>query len=425
MLRLTLLFAICAAACGGENRSNATSSSGSASAAPAAKADAGTLTQLAAELAAIPADAPAPAPQLPAGTALNVANTIVIAQADLALLRGEPPLTTVRVPERAILVELLVKERGGTLQNPHLITDASRATALEGIKDKAYVAVITERAWLKNLSRQTVAIWDRKAKAWIGSLWITLPLTEAPDKEMAMFNSMGKQLSPSFTVSEKPEERELRHRREIRGVVDKAITDRTPQWVALSKFEMPGPAFAPDKDKQYVVAVPADSPSRGAADAKVTVQLFAQHGEPEVALLVARIAQTYGDRVRIVWRDFPLSFKKDNEPAANAAREVQAAKGAEAFWSYLEALAARKTGPGAELTTDILVEEAERQGVDGARVRKAIESRAHRAAIEADLAAFRGAKLPTKPSIASFTNGWTLSTTSFAAHAPRIEAAAK
>ncbi|MFN0248784.1 MAG: DsbA family protein [Kofleriaceae bacterium] len=412
-----VLLAVLLLACGKEHRPSADNQAN----ATGGRASA-TLDALATELAAITGDPPAPTVTLRAGVAITPENTLVIAHDDLAFLRKEAVgAAAVRTPEREVLADLLVEARGGVLQNRIVVTDASRATALASIDKITHVVVVTERVWLKELSRQTLAVWDRAAKRWIGTLWITLPLTTQPDKEMAMFSN-GKQVGGAFTVSEKPEERAARHRYEIRGVANKAITERSQQWIARGRYEMLGPPFAAT-EKRYTVPVGVDSPTWGGADAHVVVQLFAQHGDADVALLVARIVQVYGDRVRVVWRDYPLAFLKDSGPAAHAAREVLAAGGPDAFWRYLEGLATRKAT--AVLTTDDLVGEAERLGTDGARVRTAIETRAHRAAIDADVSAFRAAKLPTKPSIASFTNGWTLSTTSFAAHATRIDAALK
>ena len=413
--RRMVFLAMLVAACGEDSRP------GTSGGAIAAKVDPAKVERLATELAAITGAPPAPSPALPAGVTLTPANTLVIARGDLAVLRGEPAESTARAPERGVLAELLVEARGGAVQNPYVVTDASRATALASSDSLAYVAVVVERSWVKDMSRQTVSIWDRAAKRWSGALWITLPLTSEPDKEMAMFSSGGTQLGPAFTVSEKDDEREARHRWEIAGVVRKAIAERAGQWVALGRSEMPGPPFEAGQDKVYAVPLVAGSPARGGADAGVVVQVFAYHGDPNMALLVARITQVYGDRVRVVWRDLPRAYLKDTEPAAHAAHEVLAAAGEDAFWRYVEGLAARKGT--AVLTTDELVGEAERLGVEGARVRTAIETRAHRGVIDADLAAFRAAKLPTSPSIATFTNGWTLSTTSFAAHATRIDAA--
>lgn len=417
-LAIGLVLALGAAACGADNRNNPGGSTG----APASAAkNPEKLEAFATELAAITGTPPAPTPTLSPAVAVTSKNTLVIAADALALLRKETGASTVRTPERSPLVDLLVQLRGGQVQNPIVLTDASEATALRSIDELTYIAVVEERAWIAPFSRSTIAIWDRAAKAYEGTLWVTLPLTEAPDKEMAMFRG-SQQVGPSFTVSEQPGEREVRHRAELRVIVQKAINERAQQWISPSGYDSPGDAFSPATDKPFNVPLPSAPPALGPADAKVVVQIFTQLGDDRVALVAARIAQTYGDRVRIVWRDYPHSFLKDSEPAAQAAREIFAANGAPAFWDYV-ALIAAEHPHHSPMPLDTLVQLAERQGNDGARIRAAMDAHTHKAAINADVAALKNAKLPVKPTSASFVNGFRVpSAISFGDHATRIDA---
>ena len=65
-----------------------------------------------------------------------------------------------------------------------------------------------------------------------------------------------------------------------------------------------------------------DDPSMGPADAKVTIVQFAEYQCPycgKAGESVDKVMETYGDDVRMVFRDFPLSFHPRAVPAAVAA----------------------------------------------------------------------------------------------------------
>lgn len=412
MRRLALIFVLATAAC---RRGHSTADGGPSLSAAERSTK---LASLTAEIAAISGSPPEASPMLPSSVGITPSNTLVIAGYELALLRKEPARSTAHPPERPPLTEMVVEARGGAVQDRYLLTEPARDTAIAKIDKLAYFAIVEERAWITETSIQSVAIWDRAAKKWVGTLQVALPLTQAPDKQMAQFVG-GKQSGPSFTVSEKPEEREVRHRREVDGIVLKALTERKEQWAERWKNGSPT-TFHPDNERVYAVPVPSDSPSLGPADAKVVVQVFTPHGDASTVLLLHRIGQAYGDRVRIVWRDRIVTAA--DTAAANAAREVLSAKGMVAFWSYVDHLCA-PTSAYRSLTVDDLVREAVALGVSAEAVQSAIKGNLHRKAIEADGAALRAARLPTKPTLATFTNGWTLSTSSFYPHAARIDAA--
>jgi len=72
------------------------------------------------------------------------------------------------------------------------------------------------------------------------------------------------------------------------------------------------------------VKVSADGAgSWGAKEPKVTIVVFADYECPYCARgagSLEEVMKTYGDRVRVVYRDFPLDFHKPAVPAASAAR---------------------------------------------------------------------------------------------------------
>jgi len=134
-------------------------------------------------------------------------------------------------------------------------------------------------------------------------------------------------------------------------------------------------AAAPDADKVYDIPVPKKAPTKGAANAKVVIQEFSDFQCPfcsRVNPTVAQVIDEYGDKVKIVWRDYPLPFHKDAHPAAQA---------------------------------DNLEKFAEQVGgIDMKAFKEALDSGKHKAAVDADMAAVTkaGARIGT-PSF--FING--------------------
>jgi len=125
------------------------------------------------------------------------------------------------------------------------------------------------------------------------------------------------------------------------------------------------------------------SPARGPATALVTIVEFADYQCP----FCARVEDTlrdlhvrYGDELRIVFKDAPLPFHPQADPAAQAALEVRAEKGEAAFWAMHDALFAHQR----ELATDTIVHLAESAGARAETVRAAIAKRAHAAEIQSD-----------------------------------------
>jgi protein-disulfide isomerase len=116
---------------------------------------------------------------------------------------------------------------------------------------------------------------------------------------------------------------------------------------------------------------------------------------------VAKVMEEYGNKVQIVWRDYPLPFHKEAHPAAQAAREVFEQKGNKAFWAYHDLLFANQKA----LTRENLEKYAEQVGgIDMKAFKAALDSGKHKAAVDADMAAVTkaGARIGT-PSF--FING--------------------
>jgi protein-disulfide isomerase len=97
---------------------------------------------------------------------------------------------------------------------------------------------------------------------------------------------------------------------------------------------------APKKPKKEVEA---KGPARGPESAKVTIVEFSDFQCPfcqRVAPTLKRLRETYGDKVRIVWKDFPLT---QIHPQAFAAGEAAHCAGEQGkFWEYHDRLFANQ-----------------------------------------------------------------------------------
>jgi protein-disulfide isomerase len=163
-------------------------------------------------------------------------------------------------------------------------------------------------------------------------------------------------------------------------------------------------APAPDANKVYDIPVPKKAPTKGAANGKVLIQEFSDFQCPfcgRVNPTIKQVMDEYGDKVKIVWRDYPLPFHKDAHLAAEAAREVFAQKGDKAFWAYHDLLFQNQKA----LSRANLEKFAEQVGgIDMKAFKAALDSGKHKGAVDADIAAVSkaGARIGT-PSF--FING--------------------
>jgi protein-disulfide isomerase len=141
------------------------------------------------------------------------------------------------------------------------------------------------------------------------------------------------------------------------------------------------PARAAAQDEPRLrVPVDASTPQRGPADALVTLVEFSDFQCPfcgRVQQTLAELQQRYGRDLRIVWRNLPLPFHQEAQPAAEAA---MAAHAAGRFWSMHDLLFQNQ----AALDRPALEQYATQLGLDLATFRDALDTRRYRAGVEAD-----------------------------------------
>jgi protein-disulfide isomerase len=121
---------------------------------------------------------------------------------------------------------------------------------------------------------------------------------------------------------------------------------------------------------RYTVPTTAADPVRGNAAAPVTIVEFSDYQCPFCARVnptLARIRETYGDRVKIVFKDYPLP----NHPQAPKAAEAARCAGEQnKYWEMHDAMFANQRA----LEVPMLKQSARAIGLDGAKFDSCLDS---------------------------------------------------
>ena len=152
-------------------------------------------------------------------------------------------------------------------------------------------------------------------------------------------------------------------------------------------------------EKKAVAAPTSANPARGGQGAKVVIQEWSDFQCPfcsRVEPVIKQIHETYGDKIKLVWRNHPLSMHPDAPLAAEAAAEAFKQKGSDAFWKMHDVLFQNQATPDG-LKRAALEKYADQIGLDGARFRAALDNRVHKALIEADAKAAEDAGITAAP----------------------------
>ncbi len=134
------------------------------------------------------------------------------------------------------------------------------------------------------------------------------------------------------------------------------------------------------------VALPANPPAKGNLTAKVVIQEFSDFQCPfckRAQDAIVEVMKTYGTKVKLVWRDLPLPMHPDAPLAAQAGREAFKQKGSTAFWQLHDMM----FGNQQDLSRATLDGYAQKIGLDMKKWNLALDTGAHKAAVDADAAA--------------------------------------
>jgi protein-disulfide isomerase len=109
------------------------------------------------------------------------------------------------------------------------------------------------------------------------------------------------------------------------------------------------------------------------------------------------LQQTYGDRVRVVWKDFPLI--RIHPQAAKAAEAAHCAEEQGKFWPYHDLLFANQNA----LMVDDLKNHAQQMALDASRFNACLDSSKYAARVQEGLNAGTALGVSSTPTL--FVNG--------------------
>ncbi len=151
-------------------------------------------------------------------------------------------------------------------------------------------------------------------------------------------------------------------------------------------------------DKIAAISKPGAG-EHGPQDAKATLVEFSDFQCPycsRAANASNELKKKYGDKVRIIFRQFPLSFHKEAHLAGQASL---AAKAEGKFWEYHDLLFANQKA----LKRPDLEKYAKQLGLNMAKFKKALDDGTYKAAVDADLAVGKSVAVQGTPTM--FLNG--------------------
>ena len=126
--------------------------------------------------------------------------------------------------------------------------------------------------------------------------------------------------------------------------------------------------------------VSGDHPQRGGDNASITIIEYSDYQCPycrKAESSLKQVLNKYGDRVRLVYMDFPLAFHQDAMEAAMAAR---CADEQGQFWAYHDALFENPSG----LSTPALKTAASQLGLDRLTFDRCLDQHKYHDAVVAD-----------------------------------------
>jgi len=162
-----------------------------------------------------------------------------------------------------------------------------------------------------------------------------------------------------------------------------------------------------------------DQPSLGSVDAPVTIIAFTDYQCPSCAAMhpaLERLVKEYGDKVRLVTRDFPLS---QHAEAFKAAEAAEAARDQGRYWEYVQILLRNQSALG----VDKLKGYASELALDRTRFDNALDSGKFAESVQRDIE--DGMKLGINGTPTVFINGRRVSAKGYDELKASVEAAFK
>lgn len=164
----------------------------------------------------------------------------------------------------------------------------------------------------------------------------------------------------------------------------------------VQRMEAQNKPLPPDKAAKIAEG---DVPSYGPKDAKVTVVEFSDFECPYcsmAATAVTELKQKYGDRVRFVFRQFPLDFHRNAHLTAQAS---MAAHEQGKFWEFHDKVFANQKA----ITRPDLEKYAQEIGLDMGKFKKALDEGTYKEFVDSELALGKEVHVGGTPTM--FING--------------------
>jgi hypothetical protein len=117
--------------------------------------------------------------------------------------------------------------------------------------------------------------------------------------------------------------------------IDGARCEAIEDCTSIVPLSRPAGVTALGGTPRYAIPVTAAQPSKGPANALVTMVVFSEFQCPFCSRMIPiteQMLREYPTQVRVVWRNLPLGFHPNAMPAAEAAMEAFAQGGNEKFW---------------------------------------------------------------------------------------------
>ncbi len=190
---------------------------------------------------------------------------------------------------------------------------------------------------------------------------------------------------------------ELRHADELkaRGIAAAKLYD-----------EMIKDGKGPKPLEKRALAAAADAPFRGPAGAPIVIQEFSDFQCPfcsRAESTLNDVLKAYPGKVKLVWRQMPLSFHDNAHLAAEASMEAYAQKGNVGFWKLHDLMYENQK----DLSRDALERYAKQAGLDVKKFSAALDAGTHKAAVDKD--AKLGSDAGVQGTPAFFVNGYFVS----------------
>ena len=171
----------------------------------------------------------------------------------------------------------------------------------------------------------------------------------------------------------------VKHERLYQALVDENVK------AAGGSPQLPGAQAAPAAEPKFDVQV-GNAPAKGPKSAPVTIVEWSDFQCPFCARAqpaLKQIMDQYAGKVRLVWKNQPLSFHPNAMPAAEAAMAAYQQGGSEKFWQMHDRFFEKQN----ELSPAYYEQVARDVGLDVGKWKAAVDSHAAQAAIQADMSA--------------------------------------